>query len=137
MARAVISKTKMLLLSSCRETSRPLRCHFSSSCRETSRPLRCHFSSSTAEHRPEKSGNPIERSKMEDWLPHPRTGIYVPKGHDEWVMEDVPENAASFSQTYWLRNVDGVEKPIHCLATNLYPASQEGLDQVLACCDDN
>ncbi|KAJ6299096.1 hypothetical protein OIU76_020134 [Salix suchowensis] len=63
-------------------------------------------------------------------------GIYVPKGH-EWVMEDVPENAASFSQTYWLRNVDGVEKPIHCLATNLYPASQEGLDQVLACCDDN
>ncbi|KAJ6302566.1 hypothetical protein OIU77_016626 [Salix suchowensis] len=81
-------------------------------------------------------GIPIERSKMEDWLPHPRTGIYVPKGH-EWVMEDVPENAASFSQTYWLRNVDGVEKPIHCLATNLYPATQEGLDQVLACCDDN
>ncbi|KAF9665957.1 hypothetical protein SADUNF_Sadunf16G0179100 [Salix dunnii] len=95
MARAVISKTKMLILSSCRETSRPA--------------LQCHFSSPPAVHQPEKSGNPIKCSKMEDWLPHPRTGIYVPKGHER-VMDDVPENAASFSQTYWLRNVDGVEK---------------------------
>lgn len=44
------------------------------------------------------------------WMPDARTGIYVPKGHD-WVMEDVPECAASFKQTYWLRNVDGVDKP--------------------------
>lgn len=45
------------------------------------------------------------------WVPHPRTGIYFPKGHES-VMDDVPEGAASFDQTYWLRNVDdGVEKP--------------------------
>ncbi|KAG6507689.1 uncharacterized protein LOC121983085 isoform X1 [Zingiber officinale] len=36
------------------------------------------------------------------WVPHPRTGIYYPKGHD-WVMEDVPEGASSFPRTYWLR----------------------------------
>ncbi|KAM6558279.1 hypothetical protein CsatA_027518 [Cannabis sativa] len=45
------------------------------------------------------------------WSPHPYSGIYVPKGH-EWVVDDVPKNAASFGdQTYWLRNVDGVDKP--------------------------
>ncbi|KAF2320942.1 hypothetical protein GH714_032100 [Hevea brasiliensis] len=50
---------------------------------------------------------------MEDescWVPHPRSGIYMPKGYER-VMDDVPEGAASFDQTYWLRNVDGVEKP--------------------------
>ncbi|KAF5743990.1 hypothetical protein HS088_TW08G00578 [Tripterygium wilfordii] len=45
------------------------------------------------------------------WVPHPRTGIYFPQGH-EWVMDDVPLGAASFGHNYyWLRNVDGVEKP--------------------------
>ncbi|KAM7280544.1 hypothetical protein ACFE04_007678 [Oxalis oulophora] len=39
------------------------------------------------------------------WVPHPRSGIYSPKGQ-EWVLNDVPENAASFSHTYWIRNVD-------------------------------
>lgn len=39
------------------------------------------------------------------WIPHPRTGIYYPKGH-EWVMKDVPDNAARFDYTYWLRNGD-------------------------------
>ncbi|CAL9764177.1 unnamed protein product [Musa acuminata subsp. burmannicoides] len=43
------------------------------------------------------------------WIPHPRTGIYYPKGH-EWVMEDVPEGASSFPRTYWLRSAEGVEK---------------------------
>ncbi|KQJ86610.1 uncharacterized protein LOC100822465 [Brachypodium distachyon] len=37
------------------------------------------------------------------WVPHPRTGIYYPRGF-EWVMEDVPSNAASFQQSYWLRS---------------------------------
>lgn len=50
--------------------------------------------------------------KIEDsaacWVPHPRTGIYFPKGH-EWVMDDVPDGAACFSQTFWFRNVDGVD----------------------------
>lgn len=44
------------------------------------------------------------------WVPHPRTGIYFPKGQDH-VLEDVPEGAASFGQTYWFRTEDGVDKP--------------------------
>lgn len=45
------------------------------------------------------------------WAPHPKTGIYFPKGHD-WVMNDVPEGAATFSQTCWFRNDDdGVDNP--------------------------
>ncbi|KAL3638491.1 hypothetical protein CASFOL_017862 [Castilleja foliolosa] len=42
------------------------------------------------------------------WIPHPRTGIYFPKGQ-EWVMEDVPNDAASLDSTFWLRSVDGVD----------------------------
>ncbi|KAE8680003.1 2-oxoglutarate (2OG) and Fe(II)-dependent oxygenase superfamily protein [Hibiscus syriacus] len=53
-------------------------------------------------------GNDIKVSWS--WVPHPRSGIYFPEGH-EWVMKDVPEGAASLDQTYWLRNVDGVDKP--------------------------
>ncbi|KAF3332529.1 hypothetical protein FCM35_KLT02106 [Carex littledalei] len=37
------------------------------------------------------------------WVPHPRTGIYYPEGH-EWVMKDVPSGASSFSVNYWLRS---------------------------------
>lgn len=44
------------------------------------------------------------------WVPHPRTGIYFPQGH-EWVMKDVPENAASFSRVCWFRDSDGVDDP--------------------------
>nr|XP_027102495.1 uncharacterized protein LOC113723714 [Coffea arabica] len=45
------------------------------------------------------------------WVPHPRSGIYYPQGHER-VMEDVPNGAASFGDaTYWLRSVDGVDKP--------------------------
>ncbi|KAK4401734.1 hypothetical protein Sango_0914100 [Sesamum angolense] len=43
-----------------------------------------------------------ERSR---WLPHPRSGIYLPEGH-EWVMDGVPDNAASFDRTVWLRTTD-------------------------------
>ncbi|KAG4918870.1 hypothetical protein JHK85_057151 [Glycine max] len=57
-----------------------------------------------------KSGGKIEDSAF--WIPHPRTGIYFPKGH-EWVMDDVPEDAARLNQTYWFRNVDGVDHPRH------------------------
>ncbi|KAG2704680.1 hypothetical protein I3760_05G015500 [Carya illinoinensis] len=67
--------------------------------------------------RPEKlAGNAVVNDvKMDEspyWVPHPRTGIYFPKGHES-VMDDVPEGAASLNQfqTYWLRNVDGVERP--------------------------
>ncbi|XP_062103712.1 uncharacterized protein LOC133814812 [Humulus lupulus] len=53
------------------------------------------------------------------WSPHPYSGIYVPKGH-EWVVDDVPKNAASFGQTYWLRNVDGVDKADPDLSSDHY-----------------
>lgn len=45
------------------------------------------------------------------WVPHPRTGIYYPKGQ-EWVMEDVTGGAATLRQTYWLRNLEGVDRPL-------------------------
>ncbi|EEF34883.1 conserved hypothetical protein [Ricinus communis] len=77
----------------------------------------------------QESGNLSHEGKMNYnsscWVPHPRTGIYVPKGHER-VMDDVPEGAASFNQTYWLRTVDGVERPDpdvpsdHYLSFNLY-----------------
>ncbi|RDX95366.1 hypothetical protein CR513_22131 [Mucuna pruriens] len=57
-----------------------------------------------------KSGGRIDDSSW--WVPHPRTGIFFPKGH-EWVMNDVPEDAARFSQTCWFRNIDGVDSPKH------------------------
>ncbi|XP_012093086.1 uncharacterized protein LOC105650750 isoform X2 [Jatropha curcas] len=66
------------------------------------------------DHQLEKSSrNSIKEGKRDSapyWIPHPRTGIYVPKGQ-EWMMDDVPEGAASFNQTYWLRNVDVVDRP--------------------------
>ncbi|VFQ65758.1 unnamed protein product [Cuscuta campestris] len=58
------------------------------------------------EMRPEEEKLPPPPS----WRPHPRTGIYFPAGQ-EGVMDDVPSGAAALSPTYWLRNVDGVDKP--------------------------
>ncbi|XP_024980553.1 uncharacterized protein LOC112517374 isoform X2 [Cynara cardunculus var. scolymus] len=46
-----------------------------------------------------------EEHEQNCWIPHPRTGIYYPKGY-EWVMEDVPDGAASFPHNYWFRNTD-------------------------------
>ncbi|CAN8270286.1 unnamed protein product [Cochlearia groenlandica] len=45
-----------------------------------------------------------------NWVPHPRTGIFFPPGQ-EAVMADIPDGAASFDMTFWIRNVDGVDKP--------------------------
>ncbi|PWA75624.1 late embryogenesis abundant protein, LEA5-type [Artemisia annua] len=40
------------------------------------------------------------------WIPHPRTGIFYPKGQ-EGVMNEVPVGAASFAHgNYWLRDSD-------------------------------
>ncbi|KAJ0982098.1 hypothetical protein J5N97_010353 [Dioscorea zingiberensis] len=44
------------------------------------------------------------------WMPHPRTGIYYPKGCER-VMDGIPEGAATFQQAYWFRNLEGVEHP--------------------------
>ncbi|CAN4112120.1 unnamed protein product [Withania somnifera] len=51
-----------------------------------------------------------EIEKGDWWVPHPRTGIYFPIGQEK-MMDDVPNGAASFPQTYWLRSEDGVDKP--------------------------
>ncbi|KAK6916348.1 hypothetical protein RJ641_019209, partial [Dillenia turbinata] len=53
--------------------------------------------------------NKINGGESSCWVPHPRNGIYFPKGQER-VIDDVPANAASFSETYWLRNIDGVDK---------------------------
>uniref|UniRef100_A0A2N9EH41 Uncharacterized protein n=1 Tax=Fagus sylvatica TaxID=28930 RepID=A0A2N9EH41_FAGSY len=55
------------------------------------------------------NGSDDNRNNSSCWFPHPRTGIYCPKGQ-EWVINDLPEHAASLNKTYWLRNVDGVDK---------------------------
>ncbi|KAL4272829.1 hypothetical protein GQ457_13G007690 [Hibiscus cannabinus] len=101
MGRFAVHKTKALLLREAKRSfERPLSKLAGADgetvdkCRESS------FSSSNS--------NDIKDSRC--WVPHPRSGIYFPEGH-EWVMKDVPEGAASFNQTYWLRNVDGVDKP--------------------------
>lgn len=51
-----------------------------------------------------------EMKKLPLWIPHPRTGIYFPKGHER-VMDDIPEGAASPAETCWFRSIDGVDKP--------------------------
>lgn len=59
-------------------------------------------------------GEKKSRLSTNNWVPHPRSGIYYPQGQ-EWVMDDVPKEAASFGKTYWLRTDDdgdiGDEKP--------------------------
>ncbi|CAM9003209.1 unnamed protein product [Rhodiola kirilowii] len=56
------------------------------------------------------AGNSNSGSSNSSWVPHPRTGIYVPRGHES-VMVGVPDGAATFSrqQTCWFRHVEGVD----------------------------
>ncbi|XP_020210464.1 uncharacterized protein LOC109795389 isoform X1 [Cajanus cajan] len=97
MVRGGITKANSLLLGSCRAAKR-------------AKSGLSKFSGTAAAENSGgvKSGGKIEGSS-DWWVPHPRTGIYFPKGH-EWVMEDVPADAARLNQTYWFRNVDGVDK---------------------------
>ncbi|XVF45011.1 hypothetical protein PTKIN_Ptkin02bG0171300 [Pterospermum kingtungense] len=89
MGRATIAKTTILMLREAKRVERHL--------------------SKIAAAGADRSSNDIKDSSS--WVPHPKSGIYYPKGH-EWVMGDVPDGAASFGRTLWLRNVDdGVEKP--------------------------
>ncbi|GMJ09794.1 hypothetical protein like AT3G19550 [Hibiscus trionum] len=101
MGRFAIHKTKTLLLREAKRSfERPLS-KIASADRETIEKYQKPSSSLS-------NYNDIKDSQC--WVPHPRSGIYFPKGH-EWVMKDVPVGAASFNETYWLRNVDGVDKP--------------------------
>ncbi|KAL0857244.1 hypothetical protein Bca101_062398 [Brassica carinata] len=62
------------------------------------------YSENISDHRVEiNSGGEV------DWVPHPRTGIFFPPGQES-VMDGVPDGAASFEMTFWLRDVDGVDK---------------------------
>ncbi|CAI9104310.1 OLC1v1002953C1 [Oldenlandia corymbosa var. corymbosa] len=54
-----------------------------------------------------------EDQRISCWVPHYRTGIYYPRGH-EAILEDISEGAASSclgDTTFWMRNTDGVDKP--------------------------
>ncbi|KAK9287484.1 hypothetical protein L1049_015905 [Liquidambar formosana] len=107
MATIGLVKTKMLLL------------------RETKRIERRMSKLASINHQQGKSKRSTDDDKRDQnqrpfWVPHPRTGIYFPKGHD-WVMDDVPDGAASFDQTHWLRNVDGVDKPDPDTVPDQYP----------------
>ncbi|TYH33307.1 hypothetical protein ES332_D13G050000v1 [Gossypium tomentosum] len=93
MGRAAFTKTKILMLREAKRVERPLS-KIAGADREINK--KC------------KSNNDIKVSSS--WVPHPKSGIYFPKGH-EWVMDDVPDRAASFSSSYWVRSVDGVDKP--------------------------
>ncbi|WCJ17904.1 hypothetical protein M5689_000289 [Euphorbia peplus] len=108
MFKVGIAKTKMLILRSCMWEAKGVEMR-----------QYCNSISSAASRIDGDDQKKSSRSKWINggksestswWVPHARTGIYVPKGH-EWVMDDVPDNAASFDQTYWLRTVDGVERP--------------------------
>ncbi|XP_034682111.1 uncharacterized protein LOC117911803 isoform X1 [Vitis riparia] len=101
MARTGVAKTRMLFLSSCREATLVWR--------GLSKVAGAEGAPGKARGRTDDADNKGDGSSS-GWVPHPRTGIYFPKGHDH-VMDDVPDGAACSGQTYWLRTVDGVDKP--------------------------
>lgn len=41
-------------------------------------------------------------------VPHPRTGIFVPRGQER-VVDNIPEGAVSFCQAFWYRSVEEVD----------------------------
>uniref|UniRef100_A0A7N0T4Y2 Uncharacterized protein n=1 Tax=Kalanchoe fedtschenkoi TaxID=63787 RepID=A0A7N0T4Y2_KALFE len=59
----------------------------------------------------QRGGGDLKSSGGSSWVPHPRTGIYVPRGHES-VMDGVPDDAAMFSgwQTCWFRHAEGADK---------------------------
>ncbi|GAB2219330.1 hypothetical protein Droror1_Dr00006965 [Drosera rotundifolia] len=63
-----------------------------------------------AAHAITSQGSSGSHSDSSDWVPHPRTGIYFPKGQ-EWVMEDIPHSAGFPGTVCWFRSIDGVDKP--------------------------
>ncbi|XVF01364.1 hypothetical protein REPUB_Repub04eG0081700 [Reevesia pubescens] len=95
MGRAALAKTKILML---REAKR------------VGRPLSKIAGADGVNGKYMKSNSNDIKKESSSWVPHPKSGIYFPKGH-EWVMNDVPDGAASLDRTFWLRNVDDVEKP--------------------------
>lgn len=80
------------------------------------------------DHKQKQPGNPSDSGeKMSEsscWIPHPRSGVYFPRGH-EWVIDDLPADVASLNPTCWLRNIDGVDRadpdspPYHSFHTSV------------------
>ncbi|GJZ18601.1 hypothetical protein Tco_0554724 [Tanacetum coccineum] len=63
-----------------------------------------HFQMCTP-HKARQQDKVYEEREKSCWILHLRTGIFYPKGH-EWVMNEVPDGAAIFASSYWLRNSD-------------------------------
>ncbi|XVE93477.1 hypothetical protein REPUB_Repub01dG0196200 [Reevesia pubescens] len=99
MGRAAIAKIKILMLREVKRVERRPWSKIAGADREINK---CRGTKSSS------SNKDIEDTSI--WVPHPKSGIYFPKGHER-VMKDVPDGAASLDRTFWLRNVDGVEKP--------------------------
>ncbi|MQL82371.1 hypothetical protein Taro_014856, partial [Colocasia esculenta] len=74
----------------------------------------------------------LDSAERSLWVPHARIDIYYPKGH-EWVMEDVPDGAATFQQTYWLRNQEGLKKAAGCSPSHLASPAMDAFDFTFAC----
>ncbi|GKA26755.1 26S proteasome non-ATPase regulatory subunit 7 homolog A [Tanacetum coccineum] len=56
-------------------------------------------------HKARQQDKVYEEREESCWILHLRTGIFYPKGH-EGVMNEVPDGAAIFASSYWLRNSD-------------------------------
>ncbi|GKE17831.1 hypothetical protein Tco_1425408 [Tanacetum coccineum] len=56
-------------------------------------------------HKARQQDKVYEEREESCWIPHLRTGVFYPKGH-EWVMNEVPDGAGSFASSYSLRNND-------------------------------
>ncbi|GKC43677.1 hypothetical protein Tco_1061399, partial [Tanacetum coccineum] len=82
-------------------------------------------------HKARQQDKVYEEREESCWILHLRTGIFYPKGH-EGVMNEVPDGAAIFASSYWLRNNDiiralGVVTPALALAGVTTPP--EGVGQ--------
>ncbi|KAM2989240.1 hypothetical protein FF2_003243 [Malus domestica] len=103
--RGGVAKSKMFMLSEAKQAQGDHRRHFSSKLRGAAENISSRMVQSDSE-----DTDMMERETGSNSSSR-HGGIYVPKGHEK-VMDDVPKGAASFNQTFWLRNVDGVlEKP--------------------------
>ncbi|KAK4284508.1 hypothetical protein QN277_001332 [Acacia crassicarpa] len=101
MARRGFTKLNLLLLRSYREANRG---------RSTGLSKMCCVAKGEERYEALDEGDGGRGGGGPVWVPHARTGIYVPKGQ-EGVMKDVPENAAIFTAPYWFRNEDDLNHP--------------------------
>ncbi|GKC44424.1 hypothetical protein Tco_1062146 [Tanacetum coccineum] len=56
-------------------------------------------------HKARQQDKVYEEREESCWILHLRTGIFYLKGH-EGAMNEVPDGAAIFASSYWLRNND-------------------------------